>query len=78
MAAHQNLIKNKFEKCYLEFAERGILSDEFQEQIEVPADVNYAGDNIHRYSLCESYQRSKSLSNVWQCEQKLEVNNLVA
>ena len=47
MAAYQNLINYKFEKCYLEFAEKGILSDEFQEQIGISANVNYAGDNIN-------------------------------
>ena len=51
MVTYQTLIKDKFEKCYLEFAERGILSNEFQEYIGILADVNYAGDNIHRYSL---------------------------
>ena len=47
MAAHQNMINDKFERCYLEFADGGILTNELQEQIEIPANMNYSGDNIN-------------------------------
>ena len=53
MADHHNLIKDKFEKCYIKFAEQGIISNGFQEQIGIPADVNYAGDNTPPFSLYE-------------------------
>ena len=39
-----------------------MISDQFQEAMGVTINTTYAGEPTHRYSNCESYQHTKSLS----------------
>ena len=61
----------------MESSSKGILSDRFMQEMSVKPDTNYANHPAHCYSDCKSYQRSKSLSHVYQREQRIAASSVI-
>ena len=70
MNAHQGIIESKFSILYDEFQKKGIISDAFMMEAGIESDRNYLGEEVHRFSNCEAYQRSKCLSHNYQRERR--------
>ena len=70
MNAHQGIIESKFSILYEEFQKKGIISDTFMMEAGIETDRNYLGEEVHRFSDCEAYQRSKCLSHDYQRERR--------
>ena len=71
MNAHHQLIESSFPRLYEEFSQKGHLGDKILEECGFGCDMNYAHETTHRYSDCETYQRSKCLSHSFQREQRI-------
>ena len=69
--ANQATIHDKFDQLYNEVSNKGHISDDFLLSMGIAADANYSNIRCYHTSLCETFQRSKSLSHIHQRELRL-------